>query len=469
MNITWSLLLGAALLIAAAYCAVRAVASARTPQGAVGWVIFLIVAPWFGVPAYLVFGHHKLRPYTEARRRSREMVTRLTQLARVHPPEPAGRDRLRPFETLVRLPAVGGNDARLLIDGEATFAAIFAAMDRAQSYLLVQFYTIEEDRMGEALAARLVAAAGRGVRVLMLYDGVGSYGLSRRYTERLSEAGVTVLDPRDSRGPTSRLQLNFRNHRKSVVVDGEVGFLGGLNVTRAYMGESPTFGPWRDTHLEVRGPMVAQLQLGFVEDWHWATGEELGDSMVWKTGIESAGMTGLIVPTGPGDRLDTGALFYFSAISMARSRVWIASPYFVPDIDTISALIAAKLRGCDVRILVPDMADHWLPWLAAFSYFDLLRAAGVEIHRYKEGFMHQKVALIDDDLAAVGSANLDNRSFRLNFELMAVLADHGFAAEVERMLEADFARAERLEKRLSEQKLAVRIGAPLARLLSPVL
>ena len=180
-------------------------------------------------------------------------------------------------------------------------------------------------------------------------------------------------------------------------------------------------------------------------------------------------MTALIAPMGPGDRMDTGALFFVSAISAARSRVWIASPYFVPDVDAISALISAALRGCDVRLLVPDIADHYLTWLAAFAFYDDIRAAGVRIYRYTNGFMHQKVVLVDDDLVAIGSANLDNRSFRLNFETMAVVSDPGLAETVEAMLSADLNCCFLLEKSLKEQPLKVRIGAPLARLLAPLL
>ena len=180
-------------------------------------------------------------------------------------------------------------------------------------------------------------------------------------------------------------------------------------------------------------------------------------------------MTAMIMPTGPGDEMETGALFFFSAIVAAKRRLWIASPYFVPDTDVLTALKHAALRGVDVRILVPEVIDHTIPWLAAFAYFDEIRAAGVEVWRYDSGFMHQKVVLVDDDLAAIGTTNMDNRSFRLNFEAMAVFFDGRAAAATEAMLEADFARSFRLDKTLFEQPAKVRYGAPIARLFSPVL
>ena len=206
-----------------------------------------------------------------------------------------------------------------------------------------------------------------------------------------------------------------------------------------------------------------------MEDWHWATGEAIGTELSWASGRDPADMSGLIVPTGPGDALDSGALFFFTAIAEARERVWIASPYFVPDTEIVAALNCAALRGCDVRLIVPDKADHYLPWLAAFAYFDEVRLSGVRIFRYTGGFIHQKVVLVDDAFASVGTANLANRSFRLNFETMAVIHDDGFAQEVETMLTTDLERCVELVTTLDERGLPLRVGALLARLMAPVL
>ncbi|WP_417720338.1 cardiolipin synthase [Salipiger sp.] len=454
--------------LAVAFCIWRAVTSARTPQGAVAWVVFLLAAPWFALPSYAILGHHKVRGYKAARRDSRRVVKALADFADEHPVSQDADLGQGAFERLADMPAVGGNSVDLLIDGDDAFAAMMAAMDRAEHYLLVQFYTFADDDLGGRFADRLIAAAARGVTVRVMYDGVGSYGLSSAYTRRLRDGGIETIDPHEARGPTSRRQVNFRNHRKTIVIDGREGFVGGLNVADDYVGKGP-FGHWRDTHLALRGPVVAQLQLIFAEDWHWATGHEIGPGLDWRPVDEEANLAALIVPCGPGDDFDTGALFFAAAIAEARERLWIASPYFVPDAEVLSALKVAALRGVDVRVLVPDVADHTLPWLAAFAYFDEIRAAGVKVWRYTSGFTHQKVVLIDDRIAAVGTANFDNRSFRLNFETMAMVFDGAFAGRVAAMLEADIARALPLEKDLSEQKWKVRLGAPLARLLSPVL
>lgn len=207
----------------------------------------------------------------------------------------------------------------------------------------------------------------------------------------------------------------------------------------------------------------------FAEDWHWASGENLLDDLNWEAQHAEADKTALVVPTGPGDELDTGSLFFFTAIAAAKERLWIASPYCVPDTDILTALKHAALNGVDVRLLVPEVIDHKIPWLAAFAYFDELREAGVQIWRYDNGFMHQKVVLVDQSLAAVGTTNLDNRSFRLNFETMAVFFDSESAIAVAEMLKRDFGEAVLLDRNLAKQPRSIRIGAPIARLFAPLL
>ncbi|MDU8945392.1 cardiolipin synthase [Ovoidimarina sediminis] len=462
--------IGALILPAlVAVAAWRAIATARTPQGAVGWVVFLLSAPWFALPSYILFGQSKFRGYVVSRRNSQRVIEALDDFAESHAPSGAPDPSIPAFEKIAGMPAVGGNTMEILVDGTATFAAVFDAIDRAKTYILVQFYILRNDTIGRDFADRLKAAASRGVTVRVIYDGVGSYSLDRSYTDGLERAGIRVVDPGSARGPTSPLQINFRNHRKTVIVDGQIGFTGGHNVGDEYLGRDKSIGRWRDTHVAIEGPMVQQLQLAFAEDWHWATGETLDNSLRWTPQDADDDMTGLIVPTGPVDEMDSGSLLFLTAIIAARRRIWIASPYFVPDSIVLSALIQAGLRGVDVRLLVPDQIDHYLPWLAAFAYFDEVRDAGVTVYRYTDGFMHQKVFLADDGIAGIGTTNLDNRSFRLNFEAMAVFFDAVAAARVEEMLESDFAKARMMTERLSEQGLKLRVGAPLARLLAPLL
>nr|WP_321252846.1 cardiolipin synthase [uncultured Ruegeria sp.] len=469
----WTLLVSAFLIflyVTAVVFSIRAAQTARTPQGAVGWVVFLIATPMLAVPMYLFLGHHRFRGYRIARKESERVVEGIKTFADFSKPDRESMQiNPRPFEALAHLPVSRGNGASLLIDGQATFDAIFEAIDAAKNYVLIQFYIVRDDTLGQQLKDRLVAAAERGVHVRFLTDSVGSYGLPTAYLESLQQAGIDVANPKERRGPKFRFQLNYRNHRKTVIIDGETGFIGGHNVGVEYLGQNPHFGHWRDTHVRITGHVVRQLQLIFTEDWHWAHEEDLIDHLDWAGSESDQDMNALLVATGPGDETETGAMMFFAAIAEAKERLWIASPYFVPDIDIMTALQHAALRGVDVRILVPDMIDHRLPWLAAFAYFDEIRDCGVRVFRYADGFMHQKVFVVDDTLAAVGTTNLDNRSFRLNFEAMALFFDARAAEAAASMLRTDFEKSYELTRTLQQQPAHIRFGAPLARLFAPIL
>lgn len=447
----------------------RAVKYSRTSQGSVGWVVFLIAAPYIAVPAYLFLGHHKFQHYVTGRRDSEGIIERIQEVREALKPEVPPIFPTKALEAISDLPVTRGNAMELLIDGEETFEAILAALDAAQTYVLVQFYIIHDDALGKRLQRHLVAAAARGVTVRVLYDPIGSHKLSYGYRQKLRDKGIQIVEPSQMRVPKNRFQLNFRNHRKTVVIDGTTAFTGGLNVGDEYLGLNPKFGNWRDTHVRLKGPVVSQLQLIFAEDWHWTTEENLLMDLNWKSGWAEEDMAGLVVPTGPGDKQETGAMFFFSALANAKERVWIASPYFVPDVHVLTAIKHAALKGVDVRILVPDNIDHKTVWLAAFAYFDEVREAGAQIWRYTDGFMHQKVVLVDDSMAAVGTANMDNRSFVLNFETMAVMFDPRAADDLEDLFKTDFAKSFLLDKTLNEQPLRIQIGAPITRLFAPLL
>ncbi len=460
----------AAVYIAGVYCALRAAQTARTPQGAVGWVVFLLILPFLAVPAYLVFGQHRYHGYYIARRESARVTESIKNFNDNTAPDPDSLEiDLAPFEYCADLPAARGNTAELLIDGQAAFEAIFRAIDAAKSYVLVQFYLVQDDTLGRSLQKHMIDAAGRGVTVRLMVDPIASFALPGRYINELTAAGVVVADQQTRRLPWSRLKINFRNHRKTVIVDGTLAFTGGLNVGDQYLGTCAGLAGWRDTHVQFSGPMVTQLQLIFAEDWHWQTGDLLIEALNWSAPQHEDGVTGLIVATGPGDTADTGSMMFFSAIAAARKRIWIASPYFVPDIDIVSALRHAALRGVDVRLLVPDESDHLLVGLAAFAFFDDIREAGVRVFRYTKCFTHQKVFVVDDTLAGIGTTNLDNRSFRLNFETMAMFFDSGMAQAVDEMLRDDFEESYELKLTLSEQRALIRYGAPVSRLFSPLL
>lgn len=453
----------------------HALMNARTSQGSIAWAISLIAFPIVSLPLYAVFGRGKFRGYVDARRAGELEIQHIAaQLAAGYSaPLRAGfspqEASYATFERLAKMPFTRCNAARLLIDGEATFAALFDAVQAAQHYVLVQFFIIREDALGRRFADLLEQKARAGVQMHLLYDEIGSHKLSHTYLDRLSAAGVAVSAFRTTQGRANRLQINFRNHRKVVVVDGHTAYVGGHNVGEEYLGRHPRLTPWRDTHLEIRGPAALATQLAFVEDWYWATRRVPELDWVPQT-VCTPGQRILILPTGPADTLDTCALFFVQAINAAQQRIWITSPYFVPDEMVVAALQLAALRGVDVRVMLPAHPDHRLVYLAGLSFVRETVSAGVQLFRYQSGFLHQKVLLVDDDLAAVGTANLDNRSFRLNFEFTALVADADFAAQVADMLNADFRHCRRVAAdELDSRSLTLRVAARAARLLAPVL
>jgi cardiolipin synthase len=306
--------------------------------------------------------------------------------------------------------------------------------------------------------------------VYLLYDEIGSHGFHRtRLCRQLQMTGVQVRAFNTTRGRRNRFQLNFRNHRKVVVVDGEAAWIGGHNVGREYLGLKTSVGHWRDTHTRVTGPAVLGAELTFATDWLWATGEPL--PRTWEFRARRRGEQEVLVfPSDPASDYEEAGLMFHQLIVAAGQRIWIASPYFVPDSAIVAALQLAALRGVDVRVLIPDEPDGPVVAMANWAYTRELLPAGVKVYRYRGGFMHQKVLLMDDRVAGVGTANFDNRSFRLNFEITLLVHDHDFARQVEAMLAQDMARSRQVELADFDAKpLWFPLAMGCARLLAPVL
>ena len=453
---------------------IHAVMSTRTSQGAIAWAVSLNTFPYLAVPAYWVLGRSRFHGYVTARRGvddANEHIEReaIETTAQYRIEEADRQEAARAAEALAGMPVLRGNQVELLIDGNATFASILDGVDRAQDYVLFQFFIVKDDGLGRRVKEHLIAKAKEGVRVYVIYDEVGSHDLPTSYTRELRDAGVQVTAFNARKGRGNRFQINFRNHRKIVVVDGKVAWIGGHNVGDEYLGKSPKFGHWRDTHVRIEGPAVLKAQVSFCEDWAWATGEV--PPLTWRAHPAPDGSDDrvLIIASGPADDLETATLMFVHAIQSAQERIWIASPYFVPDEAVMVALQLAGLRGVDVRILIPDNPDHMLVYLAAYSYFDQASQTGVKLYRYLDGFLHEKVMLIDHGIATIGTANFDNRSFRLNFEITAAVSDPTFVAEVERMFQNDFQHARLMEKGEYDRKpWWFRLGVRLARLTSPI-
>lgn len=458
--------------------AAHAVLNVRSSKGAVAWSISLITFPWLAIPLYWILGRNKFLGYNavvrEAYREHQELIREGLEEIQEFKIVPA--ERLTEFQSLASalslIPFTSGNAVKLLIDGKQTFDAMLAAIASAKRYILLQSYIVEDDDTGRFFRDALIARAREGVCVCFLYDEIGSQKLPRHYIDALGKENVQVKAFGTTRGGwRNRFQINFRNHRKILVVDGEQAYVGGLNIGDEYLGRSknPRLCPWRDTHIQLSGPSVQCLQYCFLQDWYWATRELPDVSFAVKADLKTDAAV-FVLPTGPADRQPACTLFYLDVISRAQKRLWIATPYFVPDDSILAALKLAALRGVNVRLLLPGHPDHISPYLCSFSYYDELALAGIDVFRYEPGFMHQKVVLIDEQLAGVGTVNLDNRSFLLNFEVMNFVAHPDFIAAVEQMLEADFERARAVDlsdygKKPFWFKLAVRV----TRLLTPVL
>ncbi|MGI0486710.1 cardiolipin synthase [Pantanalinema rosaneae CENA516] len=455
--------------------AAHAVMQVRSSQGAIAWGMSLITFPWLALPLYWVFGRNHFLGYQEAMRRvyiqHHERIHEIYRQLKTHQvslPEPlTSLDQLARLFTPLTFTA--GNTVTLLIDGQQTYAAMLGAIAQAQHYILLQSYIINDDETGRDFQQALIARAQQGVRICLLYDEIGSKNISRSYIQALRQQGIQVSAFHTTKGRGNRLQINFRNHRKILVVDGETAFVGGLNIGNEYLGKDPKLSPWRDTHIQISGPSVQALQSSFLGDWYWATGEL--PEVFWQVQRDFGGhATALILPTGPADPFPTCQLFLINAINLAHSRLWIASPYFVPDEPVLAALKLAVMRGVDVRILLPNRPDHLFVYLCSFAYYTELQSVGIQLYRYKQGFMHQKIMLIDQAIAGVGTVNLDNRSFFLNFEVMGFITEADLIQSIETMLQADLTAS--IKVNLDEycrQPFWFRLVVKTARLLSPIL
>jgi cardiolipin synthase len=456
--------------------ALHAIRTVRTSQAAIAWAISLVTLPFLSLPLYWVFGRKKFSGYVEAIRQGDEdhsrqvdeIMRRMKEEYRSSPD--LVREQFSVFENLNRgYPFLRGNSVDLLVDGETTFKRMFEDIDAAQEYVLLQYFIVHDDELGRALKSRLIAKARGGICVFFLYDEIGCHKLPRRYINELRKAGVDAHPFGTTRGRGNRFQLNFRNHRKITVVDGKIGYVGGHNIGDEYMGRSRKFGHWRDTHLRIDGPSVRHLQMSFMRDWYFAARRFI--PVNWDAATSRPeGTDLLILESGPADSMYTCSLMFVLAIHMARERIWIASPYFIPNEAVSTALRTAALRGVDVRIMLPLKPDHRVVYLAGFSFMSELDEPNIRFFRYEPGFLHQKAFVVDERLAMVGTANADNRSFRLNFEICALGITQGFVKEVAGMLESDFSKCREVPADEGFTRgFMFDSGVRLARLFSPIL
>ncbi|MCC7005058.1 MAG: cardiolipin synthase [Ottowia sp.] len=504
MQTDWAFLSSFILLlhICGVIAAMHAILYARNAQSAIAWTLSLLLIPHITLLPYLLLGRSRIARDISARRfediqsnvqlkRSNPFRKRINKIKFPTQQLPidfsrhtinSGQHRMHALASLAHTPLLSDNTVRLLINGEQTFAALFTAIAQAQKIVIVQSFSVRDDQVGKQLHTLLCQRAQAGVAVYFLYDAIGSYRLPLAYINTLRTQGVQAHAFSTGRHFHHPLQINFRNHRKLSIVDGHTAFLGGFNISDIYLGAHPRLSPWRDTHVQVKGPAVAALQLAFAKDWFWITQTlpELilptypikthAPQSIANTMQPEHAMLCQVLPSGPTDNQETCLLFFVEAINSARTRIWLASPYFIPDDAIRTALQLAVLRGVDVRLLLPSQADHLTVFAASTLYAHEMIQVGVKVYRYHPGFMHQKIVLIDQDTAAIGSANLDHRSFRLNFEITLITVDAGFAHSVATMLENDFATSRLMSMREYEDAPGwKKFAMHLAKLFSPIL
>ena len=379
------------------------------------------------------------------------------------------------FLNINNAPVLKNNHVKIYTDGQAKFDALFADIKQAQKSIHIEYYTIYNDRLGNELQQLLIQKAKEGVSVNVVYDAWGSQGATQKWWRALEDVGGHARTFFSSKHTITDFRLNFRDHRKIVVIDGKIGYIGGFNVGDQYLGRSKKFGHWRDTHMRITGNAVLALQVRFMMDWNASVEPAIkltySEELFPVDQSQNRGSAAMqIVSSGP-DKLDEQIkLGYLKMISTAKKRLWIQTPYLVPDDSIIDALTTAAMSGVDVRIMTPNMPDHPFIYRATEYYSQLLHAAGVKIYRYEDGFLHAKTAVMDGHISTVGSANMDIRSFKLNFEANTFIYDPKVTAQLEAIYQADMEKASLLtDEIIAQQSTWLKFKQKFSRLLSPIL
>lgn len=452
----------------------------RAPVSTMSWILSMALLPFLGFVVYYFLGPQRLKKQRLKRLRSRAGHRDDADMALLRDDIERAPPALRQMAALGRaacgLPVSSATSAQLLSGGAATFDSMFEAIRQARHHVHLEYYIFEPDRIGTALRDLLVQKARQGVVVRLLVDALGSKSLGRSFMAPLHEAGAKVGLFHDTRiGRRLRPVSNYRTHRKILVCDGTVGFTGGVNITDE---EDLRARPdaYHDVHLRFEGSAVRWLQTTFLEDWAYATGESPQNTDKFLKPLlpelhpddEAGDIPVQVVTSGPDNPLEAIHRMHIAAINASCHRAWLTTPYFVPGEPALMALTSAALRGVDVRLLVPHRSDSGIVSAAARSYYDELIAAGVKVWEYKARMLHSKTLVVDDNCAMIGTANFDNRSFRLNFEVMAVVYGPVLAEPLAAQFEIDLRNAAPVPAH-RRQRFAMRLFDATARLFSPLL
>lgn len=455
----------------------------RDPKTVWTWLLVLYFVPIAGVILYLLLGQnmHKSKMF-----RVKEIEDKLNYRIRKQE-ETIFRNEfsisdnlLQEYSDLVLYNLESGqgmysedNGITIYIDGNAKFDALIEEIDKAESYIHIQYYIIKNDILFSKIVKHLIKKVKEGVEVRVLYDGMGGRFVKKSYWKELRKQGIQTAEFFPALLGRFQLRMNYRNHRKIVVIDGKTAFVGGFNIGKEYIGLDPKFGYWRDTHLKIEGSAASQLHIRFLLDWNYAAKEDLfmNEKYVDVEFKEAPGNKGMqIVSSGPDSKYQNIRNNYLRLISKAKENIYIQSPYFIPDEAVMDALKVAAMSGIDVRLMIPCKPDHPFVYWATYSFVGDLLETGVKCYTYDNGFLHAKGMMVDGLVSSYGTANMDMRSFYLNFEVNAVIYSSEATKQLEEIFLKDLNNSTEITKYdYSQRSLIIRIKEQISRLLAPLL
>jgi cardiolipin synthase len=452
----------------------------RSPEKTAAWILALVLLPVAGLIFYLIFGQEYRKTKMFSRRglknlgRFRILASR--QLRKLTKKELSIPEAAKEKENIVKLLMnnshallTTGNRLRILNNGHKTISAIFEAIEKAVHHIHLEYYIIEDDEVGNRLKELLIRKRREGVEVRVIIDDVGSWGLSKRFLRELREAGVDIQSFMEVRFPRLTPRVNYRNHRKIAIMDGETGFTGGINFADRYLKGLDKIGPWRDTHLQIEGDAVACLQVIFAADWYFVRKENLKGPGYFKTNSDFKGPAVQISASGPDSDWDSIGQAFFAAITSAKKEVFIVTPYLMPPPPILQALKITALGGVNVQILLPEFSDARISKWCSFSFVEELLEAGIRIFFYQKGFIHSKLIMVDGIFCSIGTTNLDFRSLETNFEINTFIYDEAFTRQLTGYYHADLLNSREIVA--GEWKKRSRIAhwkESLAHLISPM-
>jgi cardiolipin synthase A/B len=454
----------------------------KDPTATLTWVLVLLFIPGIGFVFYILLSQNFSRKKLFKMKVVEEKIygayidQQKTKYLRGHviinDPD------VQPYQDLIKMNLFHNksyysqdNMVTLFIDGEEKFIAVKQAIKEAKDHIHMLYYIFKNDELGREILELLTIKAQEGVTVRLLYDSIGGRTLTPKVLEPLKKAGGKVGVFFDSPIPKFNLKINYRNHRKIIVIDGKKGFLGGFNIGDEYLGKNQKFGHWRDTHIMIEGSAVRDLQTRFMLDWRTAYKDNLSFAYRYFPDLSGIGNTGIqIMSSGPDSPYERIKQNYLKMINMAKNSIYIQTPYFIPDASIMEALKIASLSGIDVRIMIPNKPDHPFVYWATYHYAAELLKYGSQIYTYENGFLHSKVMVIDHALSSVGTANFDVRSFRLNFEVNAIIYNSDVSDNLAEIFKKDIEQSDKLTLRVYQQRgLVIKLKESVSRLLSPIL